>query len=83
MFNIQQASNLPAMDWWNGLADPYVIVTAHVGGQQMTYRLVTKPQQPGTELWGSLAFHGPAACHDSLAKLFVLRVSRCCYACGP
>jgi len=38
MIYIQNATNLPAMDWWNGRADPYVIVTSHVGGQNFEYR---------------------------------------------
>jgi hypothetical protein len=38
MFYIVNAKNLPACDWWNGLADPYVIITAHVGGQQFQYK---------------------------------------------
>jgi hypothetical protein len=29
-----QAKNLPGMDWWNGLADPYVIITALPPGEQ-------------------------------------------------
>lgn len=27
-----QARNLPGMDWWNGLADPYVVITAMPAG---------------------------------------------------
>jgi hypothetical protein len=38
MLYIQNAKNLPAMDWWNGLADPYVIISTHVGGKQFSYR---------------------------------------------
>lgn len=38
MFYIQAAKDLPSMDWWNGRADPYVIITAHVGGQQFQYK---------------------------------------------
>jgi hypothetical protein len=32
--DLQQAKNLPGMDWWNGLADPYVIITALPPGEQ-------------------------------------------------
>ncbi|KAF6264384.1 hypothetical protein COO60DRAFT_1698406 [Scenedesmus sp. NREL 46B-D3] len=31
---ILQAKGLPGMDWWNGLADPYVIITALPPGEQ-------------------------------------------------
>ncbi|WIA14980.1 hypothetical protein OEZ85_001688 [Tetradesmus obliquus] len=34
MVYILQAKNLPGMDWWNGLADPYVIITALPPGEQ-------------------------------------------------
>jgi hypothetical protein len=40
LVSIVSARHLPAMDWWDGLADPYIIVTTNAGGQQMSYRCV-------------------------------------------
>jgi hypothetical protein len=41
MVYIGQARGLPGMDWWNGLADPYVLVTTVTpGAQEIKYRCV-------------------------------------------
>jgi hypothetical protein len=64
MFYIQNAKNLPSMDWWNGLADPYVIITAHVGGQQFQYKCVS----PGLQLSDMARVASPCDLHEHVGQ---------------